>query len=61
MSNYILDQILKEFKFKNIKPSNSKILILGITFKENCNDLRNSKILDVIHNLMKKKFNFNDS
>ena len=55
MSSYILDQILKEFKFKNIKPSNSKILILGITFKENCNDLRNSKILDVIHNLMKKK------
>ena len=57
MSNYVLDQILKEFKFKNIKPSNSKILILGITFKENCNDLRNSKILDVIHNLMKKNFN----
>ena len=50
MSNYIFEQISRN---KNIK----KILILGVTYKENCNDLRNSKILDLIKILKKRKYN----
>ena len=35
--------------------SNAKILVLGLTFKENCPDIRNSKVLDVIEILNKKE------
>jgi UDP-N-acetyl-D-glucosamine/UDP-N-acetyl-D-galactosamine dehydrogenase len=37
----------------NINPSNAKIAILGITFKENCPDLRNTKVVDIKENLEK--------
>jgi UDP-N-acetyl-D-galactosamine dehydrogenase len=36
---------------KNIKINGSKVLILGITFKENCPDLRNSKVIEIINEL----------
>ena len=40
---------------RSIVVSNAKILILGITFKENCPDIRNSKVIDIYNSL--KKFN----
>ena len=40
---------------KNNLDSNSKILMLGVTFKENCSDIRNSKAID-IYNIFKSKY-----
>ncbi len=54
MSIYICNKILKNMKMKNIKVNKSKILLMGISFKENCKDFRNSKIFDIV-NFFKKK------
>ncbi|CAF1498285.1 unnamed protein product [Adineta ricciae] len=51
MSHYISSEIVKTMLKKGISVINSKILILGITFKENCPDIRNSKIIDIIEDL----------
>lgn len=48
MGQYVASQAVKAMIKKNIKVNNAKILILGITFKENCPDVRNTKIVDVI-------------
>ena len=44
-------------KYKNIKIKDSKILIMGLTFKENCADTRNSGIQSIISKFKKKKCN----
>ena len=51
MSAYIHSRICLEFNRRNKKLSVSKILCLGLTFKENCTYIRNSKIFDVLHRL----------
>lgn len=48
MGEYIASQVIKTIIKKNISIKNAKILMLGITFKENCPDVRNTKIVDVI-------------
>lgn len=48
MGEYIASQVIKTIIKKNISINNAKILMLGITFKENCPDVRNTKIVDVI-------------
>jgi UDP-N-acetyl-D-galactosamine dehydrogenase len=50
MGEYVVSQVVKLMIKKNIKIKNSKVLILGIAFKENCNDIRNSKVFDIIKN-----------
>lgn len=54
MSNYVSKKILNTL---NEKKSNQKkkVLILGLSFKENCVDIRNSKVFDIINYLQKKK------
>lgn len=47
MGAYVANQVIKCMNKKGVLVKDSKILILGITFKENCPDLRNSKIVDV--------------
>ena len=47
MPQHVFDRIEKIFSSKNITMSKAKILLLGITFKENCTDTRNSKIGDL--------------
>ena len=42
MGKFIASEAIKMMNKKNISRIDSKILILGITFKENCNDIRNS-------------------
>ena len=42
---------------KSLTILNSKILVLGITFKENCSDIRNSKVIDIIEELKKQGAN----
>ena len=51
MSSFIGDDFIKQLIKKGINPVNSKILLLGITFKENCPDIRNSKAFDVYNYL----------
>ena len=47
MPAFIVNQIAKHFAQQNSNTKNAKALILGATFKENCPDLRNSKVLDL--------------
>ena len=51
MGAWIASQIIKLMIRKNIKVNNAKVLVLGITFKENCPDVRNTKVVDVINEL----------
>ncbi len=51
MGNYVASEVVKLLVQQDIKVKNSKILVLGITFKENCPDVRNTKVVDVIENL----------
>ena len=52
---WIFERLLNEAKRKKINIENSKILLLGITFKENCPDLRNSKSIELLKKLISKK------
>ncbi|MGS3896442.1 nucleotide sugar dehydrogenase [Escherichia coli] len=51
MGKYIAEQTVKKMIAANISIKGSKILVMGLTFKENCPDLRNSKVIDVIKEL----------
>jgi len=48
MGNYVADQVTKLMTKKRIHVVDSKILIMGFTFKENCPDLRNTRVVDLI-------------
>jgi UDP-N-acetyl-D-galactosamine dehydrogenase len=54
MSEFIVDKTISEMTKSNIKPENSTIGVFGLSFKENCPDLRNSKSVELI-NLLKNK------
>lgn len=54
ISTFIVDNIVEKLKDKGVKPENAKVQILGITFKENVNDIRNSKVVDIIKELYKR-------
>jgi len=51
MGIYVANQIIKLMIKKGHKIEGSKVLVLGITFKENCPDIRNSRVIDVISEL----------
>ena len=51
MGEYIANQVVKGMIKRNQYVKGSRILVLGITFKENCPDIRNSKVVDVIKTL----------
>lgn len=51
MGAYIADAAVKKMIQAGQSPKNSKVAILGLTFKENCPDIRNSKVYDVIKSL----------
>ena len=53
MSFYVASKLIEEMKRKKIKIKGSKILIMGLTFKENCPDTRNSGVEKVIKELKK--------
>ena len=57
MSKFAANKIIDISKAKNINEKTSKVLIMGFSFKENCNDIRNSKIFDLYKNL--KTFFYN--
>lgn len=57
MGAYVADAAIKEMIEAGMAPKKATVVILGITFKENCPDTRNSKVVDIIHRL--KEYDIN--
>jgi UDP-N-acetyl-D-galactosamine dehydrogenase len=53
MALYVAGQIMQRMAAKRIHVKGARVLMLGITFKENCPDIRNSKVVDVVRELAK--------
>src|SRR5699024_4117107 len=51
MGHYVASEVVKTMLKKNININDAKLLMLGITFKENCPDIRNTRAIDVYHDL----------
>lgn len=51
MGGYVAAQVVKLMIRKGLQVNNSKVLVLGMTFKENCSDIRNSRVIDLIREL----------
>ena len=51
MGEYVANQTIKLMNKKGVLVKDAKVLILGITFKENCPDIRNTKVIDIYHTL----------
>lgn len=51
MGEYVASEVVKLMIKNDIRIKDAKILILGITFKENCPDVRNTKVVDVVNSL----------
>lgn len=48
MGPYIASEVVRLMVRKGINPVNSRVLILGLAFKENCPDLRNTRVVDIV-------------
>lgn len=57
MGQYVASEVIKLMLQNDIRINNANILVLGITFKENCPDVRNTKVVDVVEEL--KSYNTN--
>jgi UDP-N-acetyl-D-galactosamine dehydrogenase len=55
MSSWLVNNFIFEISRRSINLPGCRVLVLGLTFKENCPDLRNTKVLDVIHSLIQYK------
>jgi UDP-N-acetyl-D-galactosamine dehydrogenase len=51
MGAYVADQVVKLMLKKRIGMADARVLVMGLTFKENCPDLRNTKVVDIVHRL----------
>lgn len=51
MGPYVAEQVIKLMVRKGINPVGAKVLVLGLAFKENCPDLRNTRVTDIIDTL----------
>jgi len=51
MAGWVVDEVVKLMLKQQVNVLNAKILVLGLTFKENCPDLRNTKVIDLIRGL----------
>jgi UDP-N-acetyl-D-galactosamine dehydrogenase len=51
MAEHVAMRVLKLMIGRNIQPSGARVLVLGLTFKENCPDVRNTKVADVVREL----------
>jgi len=52
MGKYVAEQTIKQMIASDLPVKGSNVIVLGMTFKENCPDLRNSKVIDVIRELL---------
>ena len=57
MGGYVAQEVIRLMIQKEVKVKDGNVLMMGITFKENCPDIRNSKVIDVINEL--KTYNLN--
>ena len=57
MGEYVANQVVKLMLKKGIQVLDSKVLVLGFTFKENTPDVRNTKVIDIVHTLEEYKAN----
>lgn len=48
---FVANKVIKLMIQKNVKIKNSEVLVMGITFKENCPDIRNSRVIDIVREL----------
>lgn len=48
MGHYVAEQVMELLSQQGIAPENAKVAVLGLTFKENCPDIRNTRVLDVL-------------
>lgn len=55
MSQYVVSQLVKKMLQQRIHVKGASVLVMGFTFKENCPDLRNSKVIDIVNEL--KEYN----
>jgi len=55
MGKYVAKKILKKMSDKSLKINQSKVLICGFSYKENCTDIRNTKVIDIANYLKKNK------
>ncbi|MDR5781707.1 Vi polysaccharide biosynthesis UDP-N-acetylglucosamine C-6 dehydrogenase TviB [Caballeronia sp. LZ065] len=51
MGSYVVSQLLKALTGRRIAIAGARVLIMGLSFKENCPDLRNTRVVDIIHAL----------
>jgi UDP-N-acetyl-D-galactosamine dehydrogenase len=51
MGEYVVTQLVKTMIKKRIQVEGAKVLVLGLSFKENCPDVRNTKIIDIVDEL----------
>jgi len=52
MSLYVASRIIKKMLTKGLQPMDARVLILGLAFKENCPDVRNTKVVDIVNELI---------
>lgn len=57
MGAYVASQLLKAMTQRHIQVDGARVLILGLTFKENCPDLRNTKVIDIVRELQEYNIN----
>ena len=57
MGEYVVSQLIKKMLKKRIHVEGANVLVMGLTFKENCPDLRNTKVVDIVSEL--KEYNIN--
>ncbi|PHS64405.1 MAG: Vi polysaccharide biosynthesis UDP-N-acetylglucosamine C-6 dehydrogenase TviB [Thalassobium sp.] len=51
MGQYVVSQLVKRMVKERIQVEGAKVLVMGLTFKENCPDLRNTKVVDIVNEL----------
>jgi len=51
MGSYVVSQLVKTMLKRKIQVEGANVLVMGLTFKENCPDLRNTKVVDIIKEL----------
>jgi UDP-N-acetyl-D-galactosamine dehydrogenase len=51
MGRYVVSQLMKALSHRRIHANGARILVMGLTFKENCPDLRNTRVVDIVNEL----------
>ena len=51
MGEYVVTQLVKTMIKRRIQVEGARVLVLGLSFKENCPDVRNTKVIDIVHEL----------